>query len=379
MEAVRSSPEVSRARVTVRPAPISGRSKLLEPATSPSLPITGRVESRRYRPAPLELTRSSGVPSLLRLPVHDDPRHIPSVDVLLCGVPFDGGAVFRSGARFGPRAVREASWASCSFSSALGVEIFDELRAADGGDVAVVSNDVQAGVELVAERAEALTRSGVIPGFVGGDQTVTLGALRGIHRAKHKMVNLLHIDAHSNASLSSGGRDFDSMSAIRHAVEEGLIRPDSTMQVGLRGPLPFPDDLAFAFSNGFEVVTVDEVRWDLHAVVSQVRRLVRKGALYVSVDIAALDPAFAPGVGFPVPGGITTWELQQILRALVGAEIVGFDVVEIVPAHDHASLSALAGVTVIQEIMAALADTRRSARPAPSTHKAIGRPGRRSA
>ncbi|HVJ14257.1 MAG TPA: arginase family protein, partial [Polyangiaceae bacterium] len=136
---------------------------------------------------------------------------------------------------------------------------------------------------------------------------------------------------------------------------------------------------AFAFSNGFEVLTVDEVRWDLHAVVSQVRKLVRKGALYVSVDVAVLDPAFAPGSGFPVPGGMTTWELQQILRALVGAEIVGFDVVEIVPAHDHASLTALAGVTIIQEIMAALADTRRSARPAPSTHKALGRPGRRSA
>jgi len=366
-------------RVSPRQGPGSSRSKLHEPGTTPSLTVTRGVDSRRFRPAPLELPRSAGVPSLLRLPVHDDPRHIPSVDVLLCGVPFDGGAVFRSGARFGPRAVREASWASCSFSSALGVEIFDELRAADGGDVGVLSNDLDAAIEVVAERAEALTRSGVIPGFVGGDQTVTLGALRGVHRAKHKMVNLLHIDAHSNASLASAGRDVDSMSVVRQAVEQGLVRPDSTMQIGLRGPLPVADDLAFAFSNGFEVLTVDEVRWDLHAVVSQVRKLVRKGALYVSVDVAVLDPAFAPGSGFPVPGGMTTWELQQILRALVGAEIVGFDVVEIVPAHDHASLTALAGVTIIQEIMAALADTRRSARPAPSTHKALGRPGRRSA
>jgi agmatinase len=334
---------------------------------------------RRFRPSPLELPRASGVPSFLRLPVHDDPRHVPSVDVLLCGVPFDGGALFRAGARFAPRAVREASWASCSFSSALGVEIFEELRAADGGDVALYSSDVGAAVEAVAERAEALTSSGVMPAFVGGDQTVTLGALRGIHRAKHKTVGLLHVDAHSNASQAAGGREFDSMSTIRQAVEESLIRPDSTMQVGLRGPLPFSDDLAFAFSHGFEVVSIDEVRWDLHAVVSQVRRLVRKGALYVSVDVSALDPAYAPGCAFPVPGGMTTWELQQILRALVGAEIVGFDVVEIVPAHDHASLTAMAAVTVVQEVMAAVADTRRSARPAPSTHKALGRPGRRSA
>jgi agmatinase len=372
----RSTVEASALRV----GPSSSRMKTLAPGSAPGQPSTGRsAEARRFRPAPLEVPRSAGVPSLLRLPVHDDPRHVPSVDVLLCGVPFDGGAVFRSGARFGPRAVREASWAACSFSSALGVDVFDELRAADGGDVAVLSNDLQTAVEVVAERAEAMARSGVIAGFVGGDQTVTLGALRGVHRAKHKTVSLLHIDAHSNASVASGGRPFDSMSVIRQAVEEGLVRPDSTMQIGLRGPLPAADDLSFAFAHGFEVVSVDEVRWDLHAVVSQVRKLVRKGALYVSVDIAALDPAFAPGCGFPVAGGMTTWELQQILRALVGAEIVGFDVVEVLPAHDHASLSALAAVTALQEILAALADTRRSARPAPSTHKALGRPGRRSA
>ncbi|HEV8246681.1 MAG TPA: arginase family protein [Polyangiaceae bacterium] len=370
----------ARSRGTPKSVPGSHRSRELEATTSPSLPTSARTaESRRLRPGGLEAPRASGVPSLLRLPVHDDPRHVPAVDILLCGVPFDGGAVLRSGARFGPRAVREASAASSAFSSALGVDIFEELRAADGGDVPAFPHDQTAALEAVAERAEALTRSGVIAAFVGGDQTITLGALRGIHRAKHKAVSLLHIDAHSNASGKMGGRELHAMSVIRHAVEEGLVRPDSTLQVGIRGPFPASDDLAFAFSHGFEVVTVDEVRWDLHAVVSQVRRLVRKGAIYVSVDIAALDPAFAPGAGFPVPGGMSTWELQQLLRALVGAEIVGFDVVEITPAHDHAGLSALAGVTIVQEILAALADTRRSARPAPSTHRALGRPGRRSA
>jgi arginase family enzyme len=112
--------------------------------------------------------------------------------------------------------------------------------------------------------------------------------------------------------------------------------------------------------------------------LSQVRRLVQKGSVYVSVDIGALDPAYAPGASFPVPGGMTTWELQQILRALVGAEVVGFDVVEIAPGYDPTGITALAGVAVLQEILAAIADTRRSARPAPSTHRS-GRAGRRSA
>jgi agmatinase/guanidinopropionase len=165
---------------------------------------------------------------------------------------------------------------------------------------------------------------------------------------------------------------------VRHAVKEGLVRAECAMQLGLRGPYAGADALSFAFSRGIDTVGIDEVRWDLHAVVSQVRRLVQKGALYVSVDIGVLDPAFAPGATFPVPGGMTTWELQQILRALVGAEIAGFDVVEMAPGYDPTGITQLAGVAVLQEILAAIADTRRSARPAPSTHKA-GRAGRRSA
>jgi agmatinase len=120
------------------------------------------------------------------------------------------------------------------------------------------------------------------------------------------------------------------------------------------------------------VVSTDDVRWDLHAVVSQVRRLAEKGKLYVSIDVSVLDPAFAPGTGFPVPGGLSTWELQQILRSLVGADIAGFDIVEIAPAYDPSGITGAVGVTLLQELLAALADTRRSVRPAKSS-----RPGSR--
>jgi agmatinase len=302
----------------------------------------------------------------LRLPVHD--QGLPPVDVLLCGAPFDGGTSFRPGARFGPRAVREASALSRPYSQALGVDIFAELAVADGGDVGGSTHDVEGSLDAIAERAEAIAETGAIVGFVGGDQTVTLGALRGLRRAKHKSVGLLHIDSHINASpASSDGRDLHHGSVIRHAAQEGLIRPEATMQLGVRGPYSTADDLAYALGRGFEVVSTDDVRWDLHAVVSQVRRLAEKGPLYVSVDVSVLDPAYAPGTGFPVPGGLSTWELQQILRALVGAEIAGFDIVEIAPAYDPSGITAIVGVTLLQELLAALADTRRSARPAKST------------
>jgi agmatinase len=336
--------------------------------------------SRRSRFMPTssaKMPRFAGVPSFLRLPVLDPTEAISSVDVLLLGVPFDGGTSFRPGARFAPRAVRDASSLSRRFSAALGIDIYDELRVADGGDIALAPDDIDMALEAIAERAETIARSGVIGGFVGGDQTVTLGALRGIHRAKLRPITFIHIDAHSNSSGPAWNREVHQGSVVRNAVDEELIRPDATIQVGIRGPYSTADDLAFALSHGFEIVNVDEVKWDLHSVVSQVRKVARAGAVYVSVDATAIDPAYAPGVGIPSPGGMSSWELQQILRALVGADIVGFDVVEIAPAYDQSGITALLGVAIVQEILSAIADTRRSARPAPSTHRGDSRRGRR--
>ncbi|HTQ07164.1 MAG TPA: arginase family protein [Polyangiaceae bacterium] len=361
-----------------REAVTSEREKSRDRPASPE-PLTPAPRPRAPRFAPLATVpqRSAGIASFLRLPVSAEPSTVPSVDVLLTGVPFDSGSAFRPGARFGPRAVREASALSSSFSGALGVDVFRELDCADGGDIVAPTASVPQVLDAVAEATQAIAGSGVIPGFVGGDRTLTLGALRGLRRAKHKALGLLLIGAHPGASSVPEG-EISAANFLRHAVTEGLVRTDCSMQVGLRGPYPGPDELSFAFSHGIDTVGVDEVRWDLHAVVSQVRRLVQKGAVYVSVDLGALDPAYAPGASFPVPGGMTTWDLQQILRALVGAEIVGFDVVELAPDYDPLGISALAGVSVLHEILAAMADTRRSAHPAPSTHRS-GRAGRRSA
>jgi arginase family enzyme len=368
--AARHAREAREARASERPTK--------ERRSSPAhVAPPARSKPKLFGPPPGAASRAAGIASFLRLPVVADPASVPSVDVLLTGVPFDGGSTFRPGARFGPRAVREASALSSPFSGALGVDVFRELGAADGGDVAASASAVESVVEAVAEQTQAIAASGVIPGFVGGDRTLTLGALRGLRRAKHKALGVLLISAHPGAA-SAPGLALGANNFFRHAVTEGLVRTDCAMQVGLRGPYQSSDELSFAFSHGIDTVGVDEVRWDLHAVVSQVRKLVQKAGVYVSVDVGALDPAYAPGASFPVPGGMTTWDLQQILRALVGAEVVGFDVVELAPDYDPTGISALAGVAVVHEILASIADTRRSARPAPSTHRS-GRAGRRSA
>ena len=300
------------------------------------------------------------------LPEHGATEAVPTVDVLLTGVPYDGGALERTGARFAPRAVREASLSLGGYSDALGITVWDEVKAADGGDLSTVDEGARV-LERVAERAEAAARSGVVGGFVGGDQTVTLGVLRGIHRAKLKSVAMLHVDACTDVLGKAGTRDVHHKSVMRIARDEGLIRADSVLQVGVRGPYSSEREVGAALASGFEVVKADDVKWDLHAAVSQIRRLVRQGSLYVSVDVSVLDPAYAPGASGIRPGGLSTWELQQVLRALTGAQIVGFDVVEITPSYDPTGATALAGASIVHELLAVIADSHRSTGPAPSS------------
>jgi agmatinase len=304
--------------------------------------------------------------SFFGLPRVGDTDRASRVDVMLTGLPYDGGALARPGARAAPRAIREASLGLGTYSEALGIDVRDEIRAADGGDL-VLPGDADRALHLVSRRAEELARTGIVGGFVGGDQSVTLAVLRGIQRAKLKSLALLHFDARTDLLGPAGGRELHQHSAIRVALEEGLLRSAGVLQIGIRGPHGSERELSLAVAGGFELVKTDDVKWDLHAAVSQVRKLVRGGSLYVSVDLSVLDPACAPGVSAPRPGGLGTWELQQLLRALVGAQIVGFDVVELVPTYDTGGVTALVAAGVIHEILAVIADTQRSARPAPSS------------
>jgi guanidinopropionase len=307
------------------------------------------------------------VPSFFGLPRHGASDRVPEVDVLLSGLPYDGGALYRSGARFAPRAVRDASLGIGSYSEALGIGVWDEIRAADGGDVPVSPDDLGRALAAITARSEAVARSGVIGGWIGGDQTITLGVLRGIHRAKLKSIGIVHIDSCTDTLGPAGSRDIHQHSVLRKAADEGLIRPDSVIQVGIRGPHVSEREVQLAIGRGFEIVKVDDVKWDIHAAISQIRKIVRQGSLYLSVDVSVLDPAFAPGASTARPGGMNTWELQQVLRALVGAQIVAFDVVEVSPPYDPSGVTALAAASVLHEILAVIADTHRSARPAPSS------------
>jgi agmatinase len=311
-----------------------------------------------FRPVPTrKVPRFAGVPTFLRLPVHEDPK---DVDVMIVGAPFDGGTSYRPGARFGPRGVRMASALTRGFHPDPGVDLFAHLRCCDGGDVAAVPLSIDETLARIAARIGEIAEAGSVPAMVGGDHTVTLGALRGIAK-KHGPVGLIHFDAHSDVFGPAWGFDVHHGTIFRNAVEEGLLRGSDVIQVGIRGPLTEAHDLAFAESAGFEIVMIDEVKRDLEAVRRKLSAFAARGPVYVSFDMDAIDPAYAPGTGTPVPGGLTSFEALSLVRALRDVDIVGLDVVEISPDHDPSGNTALLAATLLAQPLAVLADTRSKA------------------
>ena len=312
-------------------------------------------DRERWKPiSTRKVPRFAGVSTFLRLPVHDDPA---DVDVLICGAPFDGGTTFRPGARFGPRGVRTASALTRGFSPAQGLDLFANLRCADGGDVLCVPMSIERTLENIRARALQIARAGAVPAFVGGDHSITLGVLRAI-AAVHGPVGLVHFDAHSDTYGPAWDIDLHHGTVFRNAAEEQLLRAGDVVQLGIRGPLTAADDLDLARRHGFRIVMVDEIKRELPRIEAELALLRGRGPFYVSFDLDALDPAYAPGTGTPVPGGLTSYEALCLVRALAGVQIVGCDVVEISPDHDATGNTSLLAASVLAELLAAIAKGR---------------------
>jgi agmatinase len=309
----------------------------------------------RFAPvSPRIVPRFAGVPSFLRLPLHDDPA---DVDVLICGAPFDGGTTFRPGARFGPRAVRVASALTRGFHPAQGLDLFERLRCADGGDILCVPMSIPRTLENIRARVAEIAGKGAVPAIVGGDHSVSLGALRAL-AAVHGPLGLVHFDAHSDTYGPAWDVDLHHGTVFRNAAEEGLLRGGDVIQLGIRGPLTSAADLDTARALGFRIVMIDELKRDFARVEAELARLAGRGAFYLSFDMDSLDPAYAPGTGTPVPGGLTSYEALSAVRALCGVQIVGCDVVEISPDHDPSGNTALLAATLLAEMLATVAKTR---------------------
>ncbi len=281
-------------------------------------------------------------------------RDLDGVDVAVSGIPFDSATSNRPGARLGPRAIRAASTMMAELNAfPWGFDPFAHLEVVDYGDCQFDFGYQHRAVEVIEEHARQILATDTAMATFGGDHFVTYPLLRA-HAAVHGPMALVHFDAHSDTWPDDGDR-LDHGSMFLRAAREGLIDPARSVQIGIRS--------ANELDHGFTILDAPWVHDNgAAAVVAEIGQVVGEGPVYLTFDIDCLDPAFAPGTGTPVVGGLSTAQALNILRGLGDLSLVGFDVTEVAPAYDHAEITALAAATVAHDLLCLLADRQRRSR-----------------
>ena len=299
------------------------------------------------------IPRFGAIPTFMRLPHIADPAKL---DIALIGVPWDGGTTNRAGARHGPREVRNMSSFIRKVHHVSRIAPYELCRIADLGDAPVNPIDLLDSLGRIEKFFAKVHAAGALPLSVGGDHLVTLPIFRAI--AAKRPIGMVHVDAHSDTNDSYfGGNKYTHGTPFRRAIEEGLLDPKRTVQIGIRGSIYADDDMAFAEKTGIRVMYMEEfARIGVDKAIAAARRCVGKGPTYISFDVDGLDPVYAPGTGTPEIGGLTTLEAQHLIRGLQGLDIVGGDVVEVSPPFDSSGNTALVGANIMFEILCVLAD-----------------------
>lgn len=307
-------------------------------------------------------------------------QHDPSPvghDVVVIGAPYDGGTSYRPGARFAPRAIRHESCLIHGTGIDRGPNVFDLIDVVDGGDIDLSPFSQDIAMETATEALTGLLSDNDAFLMLGGDHSLSLAAMRAVH-GRHGRLAVLHLDAHSDTNPPVYGGTYHHGTPFRWAIEEGLAAPDHVVQLGIRGHNPRPDSLDYARGHGVRVITAQEFfTRSLDDVVREIRSVVGDLPLYVSVDIDVADPAYAPGTGTPAPGGLSSREVLALLSVVGDLKPVGFDIVEVLPTHDPAGITALLAAEVGAELLYQYArgtGRARATAPAPArpriTHRA---------
>lgn len=294
-----------------------------------------------------------GQTPFFRLPASPDAAN---ADVALLGIPYDAGTTYQPGARLGPFHARRVSALVQSHHPVHGIDVFSRLRCVDGGNIVFPPFDRAMMREAVEAHIRQLSGAAVTPLVVGGDHSVTLPILRALAK-RHGPLAVVQFDAHLDLSTADvWGEDFHHGTPFRHAIDEGLIADGQLYQLGLRGPRGSDKDDALARARGHTAITAEAIaERTTKRVSAELREKIGKRPLYVSFDIDAIDPAFAPGTGTPVPGGISSREALQLIRGLVGLNVIGGDVVELCPPLDHADITTHLAAYLAWEMLAVIA------------------------
>ncbi|CAM4337057.1 agmatinase [Vibrio agarivorans] len=281
--------------------------------------------------------------SFVRRPTVQNPVDA-SADVVVLGLPLDLATSGRSGARLGPDAIRRASvnlaWEGKKYP--WDFNLFEKVKVVDAGDLVFDAGDAEDFTYRLENAASEIIRSGKTLLGLGGDHFVTLPILRA-HAKQYGEMALIHFDAHTDTYAN--GSTYDHGTMFYHAPKEGLISAKHSIQIGIRTEYN-KEDHAF---NVIDAMRANDLGVD--DIVARIKETVGDKPVYVTFDIDCLDPAFAPGTGTPVIGGLNSDKVMKILRQLVGLNIVGMDVVEVAPAYDQSDITALAGATIALEML----------------------------
>lgn len=277
-------------------------------------------------------------------------RTDPAAAICIAGIPYDLGTSNRPGARFGPAAIRQASRMLVDGDHpANGVDPA-KLDLADIGDFRLAHGDILGSLAKIEAQAARLKHLAAL----GGDHTVTLGLLRALAKRRGP-VGLVHFDAHVDTWPDSFGLVWGHGSPFYHAIEEGLIDPHRTVQIGIRSPMSRKVQ-DWTIGKGVTILFAEDVHETGPAAAAErIRAVIGDMPAYLTLDVDALDPAFAPGTGTPEVGGLATWQVRAILRRLSGLDFAGMDVVEVSPPYDTAEITALAAATIVWDYIALLA------------------------
>ena len=308
-----------------------------------------------YNPA--QELRFAEIATFMRAPLV---RDLEQVDIGIVGIPYDGGLTCRTGARYGPREVRNQSSIMRAINVASGVRPYELCRVADLGDVRFdnILNLDKAYLDI-ERHYRHIARSRVLPLSVGGDHSVTYPILKALRERHDEPLAIIHVDSHTDTWAEFQGSKFHHGAPFRLAAEEGLIDPTKTVQIGIRGGQNFTEGLEYSREKGMRVITIeefDDLGW--RAVSEEARRVVGENQVYLTFDIDGLDPVYAPGTGTPEAGGITMREAQRMIREFSGLNIAGGDMVEVAPSLDPSGTTALNGATILFEMLCVMATSR---------------------
>jgi len=313
------------------------------------------MSKKSLGPSPvMTAPRYAGIASFMRTPILSAPDE---ADIAMIGVPFDGGVTNRSGARHGPRELRNQSTLMRVIHQSTRINPYELCRIGDLGDVDLPQlYDLEDNVERIFRFYEAVRDAGTIPLTAGGDHCITYPILKALGAAAP--LSVVHIDAHTDTWDSFGGSKYMHGTPFRRAVEEGLIDPKRTIQVGIRGGQNATDGWDYSIASGMRVIFMDEAdELGVAGILAQIKNVIGENPTYLSFDIDALDPAHAPGTGTPESGGFTSREAIALVRGLRGVDLIGADLVEVSPPLDPGTNTALVGATLMFEMLCLLAES----------------------